>query len=228
MQNETRYNPFYQIHQGLRAMLYHCSLQLQHTDFTDDSAAAETIASLKDLIWLFEGHAHTEDTKVFSLIHTKAPEVIEDFEKQHDKDHILAAHLQGCIEQYEVAVKNSDKVFAGRQLQFSLAEFTAFNLSHMNMEEVIIRDLLWKYYSDDQLHAVTMDIVGSLPPEKNARYSYWMLKGLATHEIIDWFKAIQATAPSFMLDQMLELAALALLPTQFSAIQEAIGTPELA
>lgn len=227
MQNETRYNPFYQIHQGLRAMLYHCSLQVQHTNFMDDTAAAETISSLKELIWLFEGHAHTEDSKVFSLIQSKAPEVIEDFEKQHDKDHMLAAHLQGCIEQYEVAVKSSDKIFAGRQLQFSLAEFTAFNLCHMNMEEVIIRDLLWKYYSDEQLHAVTMDIVGSLPPEKNARYSYWMLKGLATHEIIEWYKIIQATAPSFILDQMLELAAHTLSPAQFLAIQEAIGTSEL-
>lgn len=223
MNHETRYNPFHQIHQGLRAMLYHCSLKVQHTDFSDDTATAATIASLKELVWLFESHAHTEDTKVFTLIQEIAPDIINDFEKQHDKDHMLAAHLQGCIEQYEAATKTRDKIFAGRQLQFSLAEFTAFNLSHMNMEEVIIRDLLWQHFNDEQLHAVTMDIVASLPPEKNARYSYWMLKGLSTNEIIDWFKAIQATAPSFVMDQMLELAATALPEAQLNTIQEAIA-----
>lgn len=223
MNHETRYNPFHQIHQGLRAMLYHCSLEVQHTDFSDEGAATTAITSLKELIWLFESHAHTEDTKVFSLIQEIAPAIIDDFEKQHDKDHMLAAHLQGCIEQYEVATKTSDKIFAGRQLQFSLAEFTAFNLSHMNMEEVIIRDLLWQHFSDEQLQSVTMDIVASLPPEKNARYSYWMLKGLATNEIIGWFKIIQATTPAFVLDQMMELAATALSEAQFSTIQEAIA-----
>lgn len=223
MNHETRYNPFHQIHQGLRAMLYHCSLEVQHTDFSDDNSAAITIASLKELIWLFESHAHTEDTKVFSLIQELAPDVVEDFEKQHDKDHMLAAHLQGCIEQYEEAGKPSDKIFAGRQLQFSLAEFTAFNLSHMNMEEVIIKELLWQHFTDEQLHALTMEIVANLPPEKNARYSYWMLKGLATHEIIDWFRAIQATALPFVLDQMLALAGSALPASQFNTIQEAIS-----
>jgi len=223
MNHEKRYNPFHQIHQGLRAMLYHCSLKVQHTDFSDDTAAASTIASLKELVWLFESHAHTEDTKVFTLIQEIAPDIITDFEKQHDKDHMLAAHLQGCIEQYEAATKTSDKIFTGRQLQFSLAEFTAFNLSHMNMEEVIIRDLLWQHFSDEQLHAVTMDIVASLPPEKNARYSYWMLKGLSTNEIIDWFKGIQATAPSVVLDQMLALAVTALPETELNTIQEAIA-----
>jgi hypothetical protein len=223
MNNETRYNPFHQIHQGLRAMLYHCSLQVQHTDFADDTNASVTINSLKELIWLFESHAHTEDTKVFSLIQEIAPEVIADFEKQHDKDHMLAAHLQGCIEQYEVAVKTSDKIFAGRQLQFSLAEFTAFNLSHMNMEEVIIKEIFWQHFTDEQMHALTMEIVAGLPPEKNARYSYWMLKGLATREIIGWFKGIQASAPSFVLDEMLNLAASALPETQLNLVQEAIA-----
>ncbi|HCL05875.1 MAG TPA: hypothetical protein DHW64_07910 [Chitinophagaceae bacterium] len=223
MNHETRYNPFHQIHQGLRAMLYHCSLEVQHTDFSDDKTAAATIASLKELIWLFESHAHTEDTKVFSLIQEIAPEVVDDFEKQHDKDHMLAAHLQGCIEQSQVSGKTSDKIFAGRQLQFSLAEFTAFNLCHMNMEEVIIKELLWQHFTDEQLHALTMEIVANLPPEKNARYSYWMLKGLSTHEIVDWFKAIQATAPSFVLDQMLELAASALPASQLNTIQDAFS-----
>ena len=223
MNTLLRYNPFHQIHQGLRAMLYHVSLQVQHTDFTNEESAAVTLEMLKELISLFESHAHTEDTKVFSLIEKNAPEIIADFEKQHDKDHMLAAHLQGCIEQYEVAVKQSDKQFAGRQIQFSLAEFTAFNLSHMNMEEVIIKDLLWQHYSDEQLHALTMEIVANIPPEKNARYSYWMLKGLATHEIIEWFKAIQATAPAFVLDQMMSLAESALDEHQCKMVQEAIA-----
>ncbi len=136
---------------------------------------------------------------------------------------MLAAHLQGCIEQYEVAVKTSDKVFAGRQIQFSLAEFTAFNLSHMNMEEVIIKELIWQYYTDEQLHELTMEIVGSLPPDKNARYSYWMLKGLSIQEVAEWFRAIQATAPPFVMDQMMELASAALDCADFNEIQKSLA-----
>lgn len=60
-------------------MLYYCSLAIQHNDFSDDTAAATTIGSLKELIWLFEGHAHTEDTKVFGLIQKIVPDIIDDF-----------------------------------------------------------------------------------------------------------------------------------------------------
>ncbi len=222
MKHETRYNPFHMIHQGLRAMLYHNSLQVQQTDFLDDKESEKLILSIKELIWLFESHAHTEDTKVFSLIESKAPDVVADFEKQHEKDHILATHLQGCIEQYEAASKQSDKVFAGRQLQFSLAEFTAFNLSHMNMEEVIIKNLLWQHFTDEQLHQMTNEILADIPPEKNARYSYWMLKGLATHEIIDWFKTIQQMAPPLVFENMMSLASSALPNAQLQQIQEAL------
>ncbi|MFZ6025432.1 MAG: hypothetical protein ACOYVG_13355 [Bacteroidota bacterium] len=50
-----------------------------------------------------------------------------------------------------------------------------------------------------------------------------MLKELATHELISWFKAIQSTAPFFVLDQMMELAASALPEAQLNTIQEAIA-----
>lgn len=62
---------------------------------------------------------------------------------------MIAPHLQDYIEQYKEIRKSSDKIVAGRQLQFSLAGFT-----------------------DEQLHALTIEIVTNLPPEKNTRNSY--------------------------------------------------------
>lgn len=80
MNHETHYNLFHRVHHGLHAILYHYSLQLRHSVFSDNPAIAATITSLKELILLFESQTHTEDTKALCLIQQKIPEVIDEFE----------------------------------------------------------------------------------------------------------------------------------------------------
>lgn len=221
-----RYNIFHQVHQGLRALLYHASLQVQQTDFNEQDAADETLDLIDEVIFLYEGHAHTEDTMVFPLIANHAPDVVADFEKQHHKDHILGAHLADSVKACRNATSPEARVAAGIALQFSLAEFTAFNLSHMNMEEAIVKKIICDHYTDEQLHALTGQIVAQIPPDKNARYSYWMLKGLTTAEIIGWFQAIRAQAPPFVFDQMMGLATSALDAKTLARVQDAFA-PEV-
>lgn len=50
-----------------------------------------------------------------------------------------------------------------------------------------------------------------------------MLKGLSIQEIAEWFRAIQATAPSFVMDQMMELAAAALDCADFNEVQKSLA-----
>jgi hypothetical protein len=219
---QTRFNPFGQIHKGLRALLYHTALSLQHTDFTSDDETSDAVTKVKEVIHLFESHAHIEDTRVFPLLKETAPHLVTEFEQQHLRDHELGQQLEQALEAVQTASPGTEKIKAGFQLQIAFTEFTAFNLSHMNQEETIIKEALWKNYTDGELIGLSNSIVASLPPEKNARYSFWMLKGLSTTETIAWYKEIKAHAPAFVFGQMMQVAQSALTEPKYQALQSSV------
>ncbi|MCW3087274.1 MAG: hypothetical protein JWQ78_660 [Sediminibacterium sp.] len=217
-----RFNPFHQIHQGLRAMLYHCSLAVQHTDFTDAQQTESTLSLIAELVALFEEHAHTEDTLVFPMISQYAPHVVIYFEQQHEKDHQLGEELNSCMEKCNAASTGGERMIAGQQLQRALTEFSAFNLTHMNQEETIVLNIIWQHFTDRQLLAKQVEITAFFTPEKKARAGYWILKGLATHEIIGWVRSIKQNAPAFALDQFIDLAEKALPKEKFKRVKESL------
>lgn len=217
-----RFNPFHQVHQALRALLYHASITVQHTDFTQEPQAGKTIALLEELVNFFEAHAHKEDTQVFPLIAKAAPELVADFEAQHEKDHELGEELVDALHACRDAASDTEKKLAGKKLQRALNAFTAFNLTHMNAEETVILDVLHREYTDAQLLEREQQIVASLTPAEKAFSGYWMLKGLAMNEIIDWYKKIQATAPPFVLDEFMRLAENALSAEKLKTLRSAM------
>ena len=203
-------------------MLYHTALSLQHTDFTNDNEASDAIAKVKEVIYLFGGHADLEDSMVFPLLNESAPQLVAEFEQQHVRDHELSQELEQALEGLRTTQPAIEKIKAGLRLQWVFAEFTAFNLSHMNQEETIVKEELWKHFSDQELLAVTHRIVATTPAEKNAGYSFWMLKGLAMNEIIGWFKGMKAEVSSFVFEQMMALAATALSAAKYQLLQNAV------
>ena len=47
------FNFFHQIHQALRALMYHASITVQHTDFTSPDQTNKTITLLKEMLAFF-------------------------------------------------------------------------------------------------------------------------------------------------------------------------------
>ncbi len=218
-----RFNPFHKIHQALRALLYHVSLTVQHTDASNEEQYKKTLAQAEQLVAFFEGHAHTEDTLVFPMIAAAAPEVVADFEAQHQEDHRLGEALVNAISSCRKAVDATERYFAIRALQRALHAFTAFNLTHMNQEETVVLDIIHANYTDADLYQKEAEIVASLSPEKLAFSSYWMLKGLSADEIIEWFRAIKEKSPAFVLAAQMQIAEQALPDEKLKALQKGLA-----
>lgn len=217
-----RFNPFHQVHQALRALLYHASITVQHTDFTQPEQVNKVINLMEELIAFFEAHAHKEDHLLFPMIAKSAPELVADFEAQHVKDHELGQDLENAITQCRTADSDSGKILSSRHLQRALNAFTAFNLTHMNAEETLVLDALHKQYTDEALLEKEHEIVAKLTPQEKAFSGYWMLKGLSMNEIIHWYLNIQASAPPFVFDECMLLAERALSAEKFKTLQKAV------
>ncbi len=217
-----RYDVFKQIHKGLRALLYETALLLQQTDFSDADEAEIAVQQVTTVIDLFEKHAHTEDSMVFTAIINNEPALVDIFEQEHVEDHALGLHLGNQLAALVAADSFDEKENVGERITQAFIAFMVFNLKHMAKEEDIINKALWKYYSDLDLHGMTQRIVAAVPPQSMALYSRWMIRGLSNNELTNWLKDVKNNAPDFVFGGLMQTAAAELNESRWKLVQEAI------
>ncbi len=218
-----RYNIFKQIHKGLRTMLYETALLLQQTDYNNPEQATTSLNELAVTIDLFEKHADTEDSLVFPAIAQFEPSVVDAFEQEHITDKALGLKLEELQQVYKYASTQSDKVNTGVTINAAFIKFMVFNLEHMAKEENILNKILWRYYSDDELHGITQQIIAKTSPETMTAYSRWMIRGLSNLEISEWLKQVKYTAPEFVFQELLKIAGEELPSNRWLSIQATIS-----
>src|SRR5689334_22157447 len=134
----NRYNIFNQIHKGLRSLLYETALLIQRTDFLNKEESKIALEKVREVVELFEKHAHTEDTYVLPTLTEYEPAVVTIFEEEHVKDHELSEKLLGLVYVLTQSQLDETKVEMGKALSIAYVEFLVFNLNHMAKEETVI------------------------------------------------------------------------------------------
>lgn len=218
-----RYNIFNLIHKGLRASLYQTALQLQQTDFTSDEETESAVNRVKEIIMLFDAHAHKEDSFILPAISSWEPSVVATFESEHVEDLKLGEELKASIGKVENATGLTGRLAAGIELTESFVAFTIFNLKHMAREEDIINKILWRYYSDDEIKKISAQISESVEPWMQDFYATWMLRGINTPEAATWMKAIEKGAPPIVFQTLLQKAEQELPQQRFRKITESLS-----
>ena len=217
-----RFNPFNQIHKGLRALLYDTAVLIQHTDFTKEAEIKKVKERVHHVIDFFAAHADVEDHQVFPMITAFAPDVVDDFESQHKIDHELSEGLEKCLTLFTETNSMEQNLWFGNELLQAFNSFLAFNVEHMKKEETIINNVLWQHYSDAQLLQKVQQITASIPPEQTMLHSTWMLKGLSLPEIVSWYKAMQQTVPPPVFENFCRLAEQTLSQAKWSELKRAL------
>jgi hemerythrin-like domain-containing protein len=190
-----RYNTFYQVHKALRAMLYETATELQRTDFNNEREVTSVLANITTVVDVFDKHAYNEDHFVFAAVEQYEPSVVDAFEQEHVRDHELSTQLRTLINIYTSLKTDAERMQLGSALRKAFVDFLAFNLVHMAKEEDIINNLLWRYYTDEEIRGIEKQIISNQTPESTAVVWKWMLRGLSTAEIINWLKTVERNAP---------------------------------
>jgi hemerythrin-like domain-containing protein len=215
-----RYNMFSQIHKGLRAWLFEAGLRIQRTDFSNKHKGLAIVAELKQIIKVLQKHTWNEDNNLFPRVEAVAPFVIALFEQEHEKDNDLAKKMQSWLDKYTDAVTEKERLKSGIGILHTFNEFTAFNLQHMNKEEMIVNELLWAHYTDKEIQEITAGIIRNQNPEDSILLGKWMIKGMNDVEIINWLKHVSMAAPDYVLEGILIMAEQELEPARWELIEK--------
>lgn len=216
-----RYNVFNQIHKGLRGVLYNTALQIQQTDFTGPEADA-TIDQLQQVLLFFDTHAEHEDAFILPHIEKHNPELMDELEKDHVVDHRLTQTLFENIEEWKGATSPDQKELIGQRIFFAFNEFIAFNLYHMNKEENVLMYLLWKHYTDAEIHQMEVQIIQSIPPQTLFAESRWMMRSINDREVIGWLSGMRQGAPAEVFNSFLQMAEDELPANRLTKIHSAL------
>jgi hypothetical protein len=217
-----RYNIFHQIHKGLRAMLYETALHIQHADFWNIEQTEEVIERVNEVVRLFGGHADKEDAYVFPAVEKYDPAVADAFEQEHIKDHLLGKLLAESIMRCKDAPVITEKVEAAKEVQTNFVKFMVFNLEHMAKEEEILNRILWRYYTDAELMAMTRQIVANVPADDITRMNTWMMRGLNNAEISKWLKGVERNSPEAVFQSLFSIAEKELPEKRFRQVLEGL------
>ncbi|MBK7374191.1 MAG: hypothetical protein IPJ02_01045 [Chitinophagaceae bacterium] len=104
-----RYNIFYQVHKGLRAMLYETAILLQQTDFSNEEETNTIAECISEVVVLFDKHAHSEDSNILNTIESFEPSVAGLFAAEHVKDHELSNRLTALVNMLHAATLDQKK-----------------------------------------------------------------------------------------------------------------------
>jgi hypothetical protein len=92
----------------------------------------------------------------------------------------------------------------------------------MASEESTLNNYLWKHFSDEQLHGITLQIISQMPADYMVRFNRVMMRGLSNSEVIAWLQAVRASAPQFVYESLLETAARELAETRYQNILQSL------
>ena len=195
---QNRFNVFNQVHKGLRALLYDTALKIQQTDFTDMLQGSLTIKAVEDVVFLFEDHAHNEDSFILPAVGKFDSNIITVFENEHAEDERLSKILLAASAAWQASDEDG-RYDIGQIIFYQFNAFVAFNLYHMNKEETVLNEALWKYYSDLEIIQIMNELLASLPPNVMNAEAPWMVRGMNDPEIITWLQEVKqhAAAPIF-------------------------------
>ncbi|WP_460970023.1 hemerythrin domain-containing protein [Spirosoma migulaei] len=219
---DQRHNIFTQIHKGLRGMLYDTALRLQQTDFSGPQAS-QAIEPLHQLLLFFDEHAENEDHFILPHIRPYQTQLIDELENDHQIDHQLTQTLFDHIRAWETATSSNQREAIGQQILFAFHEFIAFNLYHMNKEETVLIDLLWKHYTDAEIRQMEQAIIASIPPQTLMAESRWMMRSINDKEVIAWLSGVKHGAPQAVYDRFWQLAQEELSTERLTNVQAALA-----
>lgn len=220
---KNRYNTFRLIHKGLRAMLYGASIKIQQADLGSIDEGKSVVDEIQLLISLFEAHAHSEDKYYNEPLEKLKPEVANLFEKEHQEDHRLGNKLLSIIAKWKTAADNESRFATGQDLFYAFNEYIAFNLYHMNKEEIMLNEVMWSVYSDEQIAGMEQKAVQNISPANMGEYGKWILRGNNNEDIAGWISEIKHGAPAEVFTWIHGLAKQELNADRFSAVMNLVS-----
>jgi hypothetical protein len=92
-----------------------------------------------------------EGLHILPLVFEYEPSVWNNYISEHNRISGICNNLESLIQSYYKQPKAKDKLDTVASISKSYNEFMMANFNHMNDEEAVLNEILWRYYRDQVL-----------------------------------------------------------------------------
>ena len=219
---QSRHSTYRATHKAMRHLLFSASHQVGVTDFADDAVTAETLETIDALIFALWEHRDREDVWIHPPLESRAPGVTARFAEDHQEDEALSAEIEQLAAQIRSA-SGDQRVALGIRLHERLNAYIGIYLGHLYREETELQQALWDNFTEEELLAMTRELVASIPPDRRGYLLNVMYSSCGPDDIAPILGGIKAGAPPEIAQLTLKLAEENLPSSIWAKVQARIG-----
>lgn len=223
--DERRYNLYATIHKGLRGAQSALLARLGALDAADDAEVAAIADDLARVVRLGRKHLAHENLHIHGVIEAHsagATSRLADDHDHHERDFDVLEAMLAALRTAPAA----DRAPLARALYLRYSQFLAEDFEHMLEEETETLSLLHRLFSDEELQAIEMAIIGSVDPETMLDFLRIMIPAMNPAERIGMLGGMKAGMPQPVFAAVVDAAVKPVLTeAQFGAVASALGMP---
>ena len=182
-------------HKGLRYLLANLLLRMGSASFEEPGDARAVIDELEAALWACDGHIEHEDRHVRPALAERAPTAIATLDAEHADHAHQVAELRALSSALAAAGTPEERRVVGDMLYLHFSVFVAETLAHMAYEERVVQPLLDRLLSIEELGAIHVAIVSSIPPPEMITFLRSMVPGANRAERAELVGSVKANAP---------------------------------
>ncbi len=216
-----RYDLYGPIHKALRAQLCDTLLRVGRVDVFDELDRRRACDQLTTLLAALRSHLAHEEDFIHPLLESLEAGSAAPVLGEHD-DH------REAIFELELLVSNLRATASPRvadSVYRRLACLVADNLSHMEVEESRVQELLWSRFTDAELAALNDRIIANIAPDEMGATLVWMLPALTPAQRAGMLGAMREQAPPPAFDAVVGIARAHLDPPAWIKLTRSLGLP---
>ena len=177
-----RFDLYTGIHKAIRAGCAETLVRLGAVDTDDDEQVQTTIGALVAFLGQLRSHVMHENRFVHPAMEARRPGSASQVAGEHE-EHLASIEALEREAFALAATPAAHRREPALRLYRHFALFVAENHQHMHHEETVHNAVLWEAYSDEELLAIELAIIGSQTPQAMSGWLYWFAPALATAEL---------------------------------------------
>jgi hypothetical protein len=227
MNPTQRHNIYVLIHKALRACMSDALVAVGRMDPHDAGEVASTAALVRNLLEFARIHLQSEEDWVHPALEARRAGSSAETRADHLQHREAFVMLDTSLRAMEGSAGQAREVAALR-LYRHLALFVADNLQHMHVEETENHATLIECYSEEEIRAIEVSIVGSHAPAETAMAMRWMLPAASAPERAALLVEMRQNAPRPAFEATLAAVRPHLSARDWAKLEVAIGSQPTA
>jgi aspartate-semialdehyde dehydrogenase len=143
-----RYNIFNKVHRPLKESLLSTCISLSRNGEWNISSALEAIRKVEEVLEICDEQVKYEAINILPFIFEYEPSVWNAYTSEHHKVMNLCRDIKSLVQSF-YKLKGTENKFAVMELiSEKFNEFMLLNYNHMDDEEAVLNEILWRYYTD--------------------------------------------------------------------------------